>query len=47
MFIDDVEAMLLQSERVLEMHFPAIWRPKFQKKIPSVPTWGYLKELVN
>ena len=33
MFIDDVQAMLQQSERVpemKEMHFPAIWRPKFQ-----------------
>ena len=30
MFINNVQAMLLQSERVSEMHFPAIWSPKFQ-----------------
>ena len=30
MFIHNVQAMLLQSERVSEMHFPAIWRPEFQ-----------------
>ena len=26
-----LQAFLLQSERVLERHFLAIWRPKFQK----------------
>ena len=30
MFINDVEAMLLQSERVSEMHFSAIWTSEFQ-----------------
>ena len=30
-FINDVQAMLLQSVRVLEMHFLVIWRPEFQK----------------
>ena len=32
--------MLLQSERESEMHFPAIWRPKFQKSFIFVPTMG-------
>ena len=27
---NDVQAMLLQSEKVLEMHFPGNWRPKFR-----------------
>ena len=27
---NDVQAVLLQSERVLEMHFPANRRPKFR-----------------
>ena len=28
---NNVQAMLLQSERVLEMNFPAIWQCKLQK----------------
>ena len=29
---NDVQAMFLLSEKVLEMHFPANWRPKFRNK---------------
>ena len=29
MFINNVQAMILQSERTSEKHFPAIWRPEF------------------
>ena len=36
MFLNNVQAILLDSERVSKMHFPAIWRPKFQKKFPSI-----------
>ena len=36
MFINNVQAILLDSERVLKMHFPAIWRPEFQKNFPSI-----------
>ena len=32
--------MLLQSERVSEMHFPVIWRHKFEEFL--VPTMGTL-----
>ena len=32
MFVNNVQAMLLQSERVSEMHFPPIWKTKFQKQ---------------
>ena len=28
---NNVQAMLLQSEKVSEIHFPAIWIPKLQK----------------
>ena len=35
---NDVQAMLLQSERVLEMQFQAIWRPKLQNIFPLMPT---------
>ena len=32
MFTNNVELpMILQSERVLEMHFLTIWKPEFQK----------------
>ena len=47
MFIHNVQAMLLQSERVSEMHFPAIWRPEFQKTFFPCTLWGYLTETVN
>ena len=30
MFINDLQAMLIQSESVSKMHFLAIWRPEFQ-----------------
>ena len=36
MFINNVQAILLDSERVSKMHFPTIWRPKFPKKFPSI-----------
>ena len=36
MFINNVQAMLLQSERVSEMHFQAIQRPKFHNLFPSL-----------
>ena len=44
---NDAQAMLLQSEGVLEMHFPANWRPKFQKALLWYPPWGNLKEIVD
>ena len=44
---NDVQAMLLLSERVLEMHFPANWRPKFQKVLLWYPPWGNLREIMN
>ena len=31
--------MLLQSERMSEMHFPSIWRPEFQKVFLRCPPW--------
>ena len=37
---NDVQAMLLLSERVLEMHFPANWRPKFQNVLLWYPPMG-------
>ena len=42
MFINNVQDMLLQTERVSEMHFPVIFRPEFQKKkkIPLLSTLG-------
>ena len=47
MFINNVQATLLQSERVSEMLFPAIWRPEFQKIFFLCSPWGYLMETVN
>ena len=47
MFINDVQAILLQPEGLSEMHFPAIWRPKFQIFFLWCPPWGYLTEIVN
>ena len=47
MFINKVHAMLMQLERVSEVHFPTIWRSEFQKVFLRCPTWGYLKETVN
>ena len=35
-FFNNAQAILLDSERVSEMHFPAIWRTKFQKVFPSI-----------
>ena len=31
LFVNNVQDILLQKEKLLEMDFPAIWRPKFQK----------------
>ena len=45
--INNVQAMLLQSERVSEIHFPAIWRLKFHKFSLWHPPWQYLKEKVS
>ena len=36
--VNNEQAMFLQSGKVPEMHFPAIWIPKFQKKLTLVPT---------
>ena len=47
MFINDVQAIPLQSERLSEMHFSAVWRPKLQIFCFRCPTWGYLTEIVN
>ena len=44
MFINNVQATLLQSARVSEMHFLAICRPEFQKKIYSLSTLGISHE---
>ena len=44
MFINNVQAVLLQSERVLEMHFPVIWKPEFQKIFFHCSPWVYLME---
>ena len=30
MFINSMQVILLQSERLSEMHFPVNWRPEFQ-----------------
>ena len=35
-----LQAFLLQSERVSEIHFLAIRRPKFQNIFPSMSTLG-------
>ena len=40
------KAMLLPSDRLLEMHFPAIWRPEFQKVLLCCPPWWCLMETV-
>ena len=42
---NNVQAMLLQSEGVLEMHFPANWRPTLQKILLWHPPWGNLMEI--
>ena len=47
MIINNVRAMPLQSERVLEVHFPAIWIPEFQEFLLQCPPWGYLMGTVN
>ena len=47
MFINNLQAILLQSERVSEMHFPVIWRPEFQKFFLCCLTCGYRMETVN
>ena len=44
---NDVQAKLLQSERVLEMHFPANWRSKFQKVLIWYVPRGNLLGIVN
>ena len=44
---NDVQAMLLQSERVLEMNFPAIWRPKLQTLLLWCPPRELLMEIVD
>ena len=42
-----LQAFLLQSQRMLQRHILAIWRPKFQKFSLHCPPWGYLMETVN
>ena len=39
--------MLLQSERVSEMHFQAIWRPKLPEFSLWYQPWKHLMEIVN
>ena len=39
--------MPLQSERLSEMNFLAIWRPKLQKYLHWCPPWEYLMEIFN
>ena len=43
-FISNVQSILLDSNRVSEIHFPAIWRPKFQKIFPSIVNQTNSKE---
>ena len=43
---NNVQAMLLQSEKVLEINFPAIWRPKIQKISLRFPPWKHFMEIV-
>ena len=45
--MNDAQAMLLKSERMSEMHFPAIQIPEFQRFFLWCPSWGYLTETVN
>ena len=42
-----VQAMLLKSERVSEMQFQAIWRPKPQKFSLWCQPWQCLTEIVD
>ena len=42
-----LQAFILQSERLSEIHFMAIERPKFQKLFLPCPPWGYFMETVN
>ena len=42
---NNVQAMLLQSERVLEIHFPANCRPTLQKLLLCYPPWGNLTKI--
>ena len=44
---NNVQVMLLQSEKMLEMNFPAIWRSNLQKFSLWCPPWEYLMEIVN
>ena len=43
---NDVQAMLLQSERVSKINFPAIWRSKIQKISLWYPPWEHFMEIV-
>ena len=44
---NDVQAMLLKSERVSGMQFQAIWRPKLQKFCLWCQPWKHLTEIVD
>ena len=41
----DVQAMILQSKRVSEIYFPAIWRPKIHKNSLWCPPWEHFMEI--
>ena len=47
MFINNIQVILLQSERLSEMHFPVNWKPEFQNFFLGCLPWGYLLETVN
>ena len=42
----NVQAMLLQSEKVSEINFTAIWRPKIRKISLRCPPWEHFMEIV-
>ena len=41
------KAMRLQSERVSEMHFLAIWRSEFQNFLLPFPPWRFIMGTVT
>ena len=43
----NVQAILLQSKRVSEIHFPALWRPKLQEFSLRFPQWEHLSKTMN
>ena len=47
MFINNVQALVLQSERMLEMNFLTIWRLQFKFFFLCCPHRGHLMETVN